>query len=227
MRRHRRPAPPPVAAIASPARAARQLLTRNTPSAPARTSPPTTTWATTSSSDARPDDDRTPARSSSVASRRCRRRRTHKLDRICRKLDLGPGDHVLEIGTGWGGFAVHAARTRGCRVTTTTISAEQHALAVERVARRRPRRSRHRAARRLPRAAGDVRQARLDRDDRGGRLARLRHVLRRLRASCWSPTARWPLQAITVDDRLYDVEKASRTSSASTSSPTAACRRWR
>jgi cyclopropane-fatty-acyl-phospholipid synthase len=50
---------------------------------------------------------------------------TAKLDRICRKLDLQPDDHVLEIGTGWGSFAVHAARTYGCRVTTTTLSAEQ------------------------------------------------------------------------------------------------------
>lgn len=58
---------------------------------------------------------------------------TRKLDRICDKLRLGPGDHVVEIGTGWGGFAVHAARTRGCRVTTTTISREQHALATQRV----------------------------------------------------------------------------------------------
>ena len=40
---------------------------------------------------------------------------------------------MVEIGTGWGGFAVHAARTRGCRVTTTTISREQHALASQRV----------------------------------------------------------------------------------------------
>jgi cyclopropane-fatty-acyl-phospholipid synthase len=59
---------------------------------------------------------------------------TRKLDRICRKLDLKPGDHVIEIGTGWGGFAVHAARHYGCRVTTTTISKEQHALAAQRVA---------------------------------------------------------------------------------------------
>lgn len=56
-----------------------------------------------------------------------------KLDRICRKLDLGPEDHLLEIGTGWGGLAVHAAREYGCRVTTTTISREQHAFATERV----------------------------------------------------------------------------------------------
>jgi len=57
-----------------------------------------------------------------------------KLDRICEQLELQPGDRVIEIGTGWGGFAVHAARNHGCHVTTTTISAEQHALATQRVA---------------------------------------------------------------------------------------------
>lgn len=56
-----------------------------------------------------------------------------KLDRICRALALGPGDHVLEIGTGWGGFALHAAGRYGCRVTTTTISPSQFELARERV----------------------------------------------------------------------------------------------
>lgn len=50
-----------------------------------------------------------------------------KLDRICRKLNIQPEDHVVEIGTGWGSFAVHAAKEYGCRVTTTTISNEQHA----------------------------------------------------------------------------------------------------
>ncbi len=57
-----------------------------------------------------------------------------KLDQICCKLDLKPGARVIEIGTGWGGFALHAARHYGCHVTTTTISREQHALASERVA---------------------------------------------------------------------------------------------
>jgi cyclopropane-fatty-acyl-phospholipid synthase len=56
---------------------------------------------------------------------------TEKLDRICRKLQLGPDDHVLEIGTGWGAFALHASRNYGCRVTTTTISREQHDQAKE------------------------------------------------------------------------------------------------
>ena len=57
-----------------------------------------------------------------------------KVDRICRKLRLGPQDHILEIGTGWGTFAIHAAQNYGCRVTTTTISKEQHALAKQRFA---------------------------------------------------------------------------------------------
>lgn len=48
-----------------------------------------------------------------------------KLERICRKLDLSGQDHLLEIGTGWGGMAVYAAKNFGCRVTTTTISKQQ------------------------------------------------------------------------------------------------------
>ncbi|MDH3287049.1 MAG: cyclopropane-fatty-acyl-phospholipid synthase family protein [Betaproteobacteria bacterium] len=58
---------------------------------------------------------------------------TAKLDAICRKLALSAQDHVLEIGTGWGGFALHAAAHYGCRVTTTTISPGQHELANARV----------------------------------------------------------------------------------------------
>ncbi|MGC8118974.1 class I SAM-dependent methyltransferase [Marinobacter sp. VGCF2001] len=58
----------------------------------------------------------------------------YKLDTICRKLDLRPEDRVVEIGTGWGGFAIHAAKHYGCHVTTTTISKEQLELARERVA---------------------------------------------------------------------------------------------
>ena len=50
---------------------------------------------------------------------------TEKLDRICRKLNLSADDSVLEIGTGWGGFAIHAAKKYGCNVTTTTISKQQ------------------------------------------------------------------------------------------------------
>ena len=57
----------------------------------------------------------------------------HKLDLICRKLDLQADDHLLEIGTGWGGLALHAAQNFGCRVTTTTISRNQFEFATERV----------------------------------------------------------------------------------------------
>jgi cyclopropane-fatty-acyl-phospholipid synthase len=57
-----------------------------------------------------------------------------KFDRVCRKLDLRSSDSLLEIGSGWGGFAMHAAREYGCRVTTTTISPSQHALVVQRIA---------------------------------------------------------------------------------------------
>jgi cyclopropane-fatty-acyl-phospholipid synthase len=63
-----------------------------------------------------------------VASRR-------KLQLVCQKLKLSPQDHLLEIGTGWGALAVYAAAHCGCRVTTTTISREQHTAACERVAR--------------------------------------------------------------------------------------------
>jgi len=56
-----------------------------------------------------------------------------KHDRICRKLHLSPADHVIEIGCGWGGFAVHAARKYGCRVTGTTISQQQYEWATRRV----------------------------------------------------------------------------------------------
>jgi len=56
-----------------------------------------------------------------------------KYDRLCRELHIKPGDHVLEIGTGWGGNAIHMAKKYGCRVTTATISEEQYKLAKERV----------------------------------------------------------------------------------------------
>ncbi|QUJ70417.1 class I SAM-dependent methyltransferase (plasmid) [Photobacterium sp. GJ3] len=56
-----------------------------------------------------------------------------KMDRLCRQLDLQPDDHLLEIGTGWGAMAIHAARHYGCRVTTTTISDAQYEYAKARV----------------------------------------------------------------------------------------------
>ena len=56
-----------------------------------------------------------------------------KLDRICRKLKLSENDSVLEIGTGWGSFSIHAAKNYGCKITTTTISDEQYHYAKKRV----------------------------------------------------------------------------------------------
>ncbi len=57
-----------------------------------------------------------------------------KYDRLCRQLHLKPEDHVLEIGSGWGGNAIYMAKTYGCKVTTLTISEEQYKLAKERIA---------------------------------------------------------------------------------------------
>ena len=133
-----------------------------------------------------------------------------KLERVCAKVDLGPGDHVLEIGTGWGGFALYAAATRGCRVTTTTLSREQHKLATARV----------RAAGLQDRVTvllNDYRELR-------GRYDKLVSI-EMIEAVGWrqfgtffdrcsrllAPDGAMLLQAITVDDRLFDVEKASRT----------------
>jgi cyclopropane-fatty-acyl-phospholipid synthase len=132
-----------------------------------------------------------------------------KLERICDQLALGPADHVLEIGTGWGGFAIHAAATRGCRVTTTTISAEQHAYTVQRV----------REA-----GLGDrVTVLRSDYRDLRGRYDKLVSI-EMIEAVGWEhigtffarcsrllhPHGAMLLQAITIDDRAYEVEKASK-----------------
>jgi len=132
-----------------------------------------------------------------------------KLDRICRQLRLGPGDHLLEIGTGWGGMAVHAASRYGCRVTTTTISREQHDLALDRV-----------------RAAGlDDRVEVLLEDyrDLEGTYSKLVSI-EMVEAVGWQyfptyfercsrllePDGLMFLQAITIDDRAYEGEKASK-----------------
>ena len=126
-----------------------------------------------------------------------------KYDRLCRKLAIGPDDHVIEIGSGWGGFALHAAGTWGCRVTTTTISREQHALATERV-----------------RAAGlqDRVEVRLEdyRDLRGqyDKLVSIEmieavghHYFGTYFERCaelLKPTGLAAIQAITIQDRLYE-----------------------
>jgi cyclopropane-fatty-acyl-phospholipid synthase len=132
-----------------------------------------------------------------------------KLDRICERLQLGPDTHLLEIGTGWGGMAIHAARTTGCRVTTTTISRAQHELANERV----------REA-----GLGDRVSVLLeDYRDLTGTFDRLVSV-EMIEAVGWqyfdqyfracdrllADDGLFLLQAITVDDRLYEIEKASK-----------------
>ena len=79
-------------------------------------------WPTRPGSSARPSDSLEDAQ-------------FEKFDRICRQLQLEPGDELLEIGTGWGGFALHAATNYDVHVTTTTIAGEQARMARERVAR--------------------------------------------------------------------------------------------
>lgn len=132
-----------------------------------------------------------------------------KLDRICDKLDLGPDDHVLEIGTGWGGFAVHAAATRGCRVTTTTISREQHDHALARV-------REHGLEGRVTVLMEDYRALR-------GTYDKLVSI-EMIEAVGWkdfdtffgvcsdrlAPDGAMLLQAIVMDDRAFAVERASR-----------------
>jgi cyclopropane-fatty-acyl-phospholipid synthase len=132
-----------------------------------------------------------------------------KLDRICDRLRLGPENHLLEIGTGWGGMAIHAARRSGCRVTTTTISRAQHELAVARV-----------------RDAGLSDQVTVlleDYRDLAGTYDRLVSI-EMIEAVGWqyfddyfatcdrllSDDGLMLLQAITIDDSIYEVEKAAK-----------------
>ena len=133
-----------------------------------------------------------------------------KLERVCDKLGLGPADRVIEIGTGWGGFAMHAASTRGCHVTTATISRDQYEYAIQCV-----------------RDAGlSDRVTVLMRDyrDLAGRYDKLVSI-EMIEAVGWrqfgtffakcsellAPDGAMLLQAITIDDRAYEVEKASKT----------------
>jgi len=132
-----------------------------------------------------------------------------KLDRVCRKLELGPDDHLLEIGTGWGSLALHAAGRYGCRVTTTTISREQRAVAVQRV-------REHGLEDRVTVLLEDYRDLR-------GRFDKLVSI-EMIEAVGWQyfdtffhrcaellrPDGLMLLQAITIADRAYELEKATR-----------------
>lgn len=132
-----------------------------------------------------------------------------KLDRICRMLALSPGERLVEIGTGWGALAVHAASNYGCEVTTTTLSREQRSIALERV-----------------RAAGvEDRVTVLLEDYRAlrGRFDKLVSI-EMIEGVGWqyfdtffqkcsdllTPDGLMLLQAIVFDDRAYAVERASR-----------------
>lgn len=132
-----------------------------------------------------------------------------KLDRICDRLRLGPGNHLLEIGTGWGGMAIHAARRSGCRVTTTTISREQFDLARQRV--------------REAGLEGQVTVLLEDYRDLEGRYDRLVSV-EMIEAVGWqyfddyfrtcdrllTDDGLMLLQAITIDDGIYEIEKGAK-----------------
>jgi cyclopropane-fatty-acyl-phospholipid synthase len=137
-----------------------------------------------------------------------------KLERVCRKLELCPQDHVLEIGTGWGGFAVYAAAHYGCRVTTTTISREQHAYTTERV-------RQAGLQDRVTVLLADYRdRVEIGRHGRYDKLVSIEMI----EAVGWQlfPTffrrcsellrddGAMLLQAIVIDDRAYHVEKASK-----------------
>lgn len=132
-----------------------------------------------------------------------------KLERICEKLGLREGDRVLEIGTGWGAFALYAACSRGCHVTTTTISEEQYRYVRERV-------RRAGLERRITVLKQDYRDLR-GVYDKLVSIEMIEAVGWRNFGSFFSqcsrllaPTGSMLLQAITIDDRAYDVEKASR-----------------
>jgi cyclopropane-fatty-acyl-phospholipid synthase len=132
-----------------------------------------------------------------------------KLDMVCRKLELEPDDHLVEIGTGWGSLALHAAAEYGCRVTTTTLSREQHAVASARV---------HEAG-----LDDRVRALLQDYRDLSGRHSKLASI-EMIEAVGWQhfdeffarcsrllePNGLMLLQAITIDDRAYEIEKSAR-----------------
>lgn len=126
-----------------------------------------------------------------------------KYDRLCRKLDLKPGEHVLEIGSGWGGFALHAATEYGCTVTTTTLSAQQYDYA--------------RAKIEAAGLSGRIRLLRSDYRDLTGRYDKLvsiemieavgHHFYKAFFGSCaqrLKADGLMAIQAITIADQAFD-----------------------
>ena len=139
---------------------------------------------------------------------RCTTPRSPSSRRSVESCALGPEDHVVEIGTGWGGFATHAAEHHGCRVTTVTISDAQFEYTRARVARGGPRAPASTVLQSgLPRPHGHVRQAGVDRDDRGDRLAPTRHVLLDVRRGCSSPAGSWVCRPSRINDLSYERAK--------------------
>ena len=131
-----------------------------------------------------------------------------KYDRICRKLELGPADDVVEIGAGWGGFAIYAAQNFGCRVTTTTISDQQFKLAEERIA--------------ASGVADRIKLVKKDYRDLKGKYSKLvsiemieavgHHYLDTYFKSCsqlLKPDGMMLLQAITITDQVFERHKRS------------------
>lgn len=132
-----------------------------------------------------------------------------KMDQIADQLHLGPDHHLLEIGTGWGGLAIHLARRTGCRITTTTISAEQAKLARDRIE--------------AEGLSDSIAVIEVDYRDLTGTYDRLVSI-EMIEAVGWQdfptyfskcssllkPDGAMLLQAITIDDDAYDLEKASR-----------------
>ncbi len=132
-----------------------------------------------------------------------------KMDQIADQLDLGPDHHLLEIGTGWGGLAIHLVRRTGCRITTTTISAEQAKLARGRIE--------------AEGLTDSIKVIEVDYRDLTGTYDRLVSI-EMIEAVGWQdfptyfskcsdllkPDGAMLLQAITIDDDAYELEKASR-----------------
>jgi cyclopropane-fatty-acyl-phospholipid synthase len=131
-----------------------------------------------------------------------------KYDRICRKLQLKPGDQVVEIGAGWGGFAVHAAQNYGVQATTTTISDEQYQFAQNRI--------------RAAGLEGRIKLLKMDYRDLSGQFDKLvsiemieavgHHYLNAFFQTCsrlLKDDGMMALQAITIGDQIFDRHKRS------------------